>query len=112
MLVEHFRDLPGFPGSFSDYFAVRTGANEISGGANNKLVAWSIDAVPNGVEHYGLDADPLELDSLHAAGGQLAAERAAMRASLAVLRRCGMPGQASCASAETVVEELFYGGFD
>lgn len=113
ILVEHFRDASWAPVSFADYFAVRTGANEVGNSAQRVLIDWRVDGAAHGGEHYALLSDPLQLASIPSSSGEAeASTRAALQASLAVLRDCGSPGKPSCGAAEFDVEQVFHGGFD
>lgn len=115
-LIEHFRDVAPAPGSYLDYLAVRTAAGDFGNTGMQVLIDWRTDwlveQVPAGIEHYDLVTDPYQLDALPADSPERAAQRAALNASLALLRDCGQPGRTSCVDAERIREHLLHAGFD
>lgn len=108
LLIEHFRDGDWAPVSFADYFAVRTAAGDLAGMQNRTFIDWRLDGQAHGSEHYALDNDPFQIESLPATGS--IATR--LRAALAALRDCGRPGHMSCREAELAVESVFDADFD
>ena len=108
LLVEHFRDGDWAPVSFADYFAVRTGSNDVSGTHHRSFIDWRFDGQARGSKHYALDTDPFQIDSLPVTGS-IAAR---LRAALAALRDCGRTGRMRCRDAEFAVEAVFDGDFD
>ena len=108
VLVEHFRDGDWAPVSFADYLAVRTAAGDLAGTHSRTFIDWRLDGQARGSEHYALDSDPFQIDSLPPTGS--IATR--LRAALAALRDCGRPGRMSCREAELAVESVFDGDFD
>lgn len=108
ILVEHFRDGDWAPVSFADYVAVRTAANDEQGTHNRTFIDWRLDGHAYGIEHYALDSDPFQIDSLPGTGS--IATR--LRAAVAALRECGKPDRMSCREAEFAVESVFDGDFD
>jgi arylsulfatase A-like enzyme len=115
-LIEHFRDTPPAPVDYLDFLAVRTAAGDFGDSGQRTLIDWRVDWLRNptraGIEHYDLAADPHQLDSLDISDGGHAAQLAALRAGIAVLRECGKADRMSCLDAERVREHLFHGGFD
>ncbi|MEO8012186.1 MAG: sulfatase [Dokdonella sp.] len=113
LLIEHFRDGSWAPVSHADYFAVRTAANESGNAGNRLLVDWRTNDVRNGSEHYALNADPYQVDSIAEFGSEANATlRANLAASLSALKECGRDGRPSCREAEFADEGVFYAGFD
>ena len=115
-LIEHFRDVAPAPGDYLDYLAVRTAAGDFDNTGMQVLIDWRtdwlFDQTPAGIEHYNLVTDPYQLDALAANDQSHASQRAALHASLALLRDCGQPSRTTCIDAERIREHLFFAGFD
>ncbi len=115
-LIEHFRDGPGAPVWFYDYLAVRSAAGDFDNTGRQTLIDWRADLPHNpvrtGFEHYSLDTDPYQMDSIPQGSPAWAQQQAALDADIAILRDCGKPGRAACIDAERVHEHIFYSGFE